>query len=274
MCRIQNVLWILRALTPPFGLVESRSFTKKCLTVSPSVDRTLKHPNITLSGEPLPLGRHLSLRIDNKDRNQMRVKSTKGDNEWNVWLVPEEVEDLVDAAAGRSHKHKVAVLLGTRVGVRAEEYTRLQPADVFRENGEYRITVRGKDTTGEMGDDGKRRDAYLPREVERELAILQAREGLDDTDRYYPVTQVRIRQMVHEAADEAAKHATHGRPEDWRKVSSHDLRRYYAHHLLVRERVNPRVVMRNGGWDTYEAIEPYLSEPTADIINEEMEGVF
>ncbi|WP_258560382.1 hypothetical protein [Halorhabdus salina] len=33
---------------------------------------------------------------------------------------------------------------------------------------------------------------------------------------------------------------------DWQKVSSHDLRRYYAQSLLVRERMNLRVVWKSG----------------------------
>lgn len=205
----------------------------------------------------------------------MNVQTTKGENQYTVWLTPTEVESLIDAAEQRSHKHKVVCLLGTQVGLRAEEYTHIRPRDVFTEEGKYRITIRGKDTTGEHGDSGKRRDAYLPGDVERELAILQAREGLDDGDCYFPVTKDRIRQMVHEAAGEVAQNeGSAGRAEDWEKVSSHDLRRYFAHNLLVREGVNPRVVMKNGGWESYDAIEPYLAEPTAEVVNSEMEDVF
>lgn len=199
----------------------------------------------------------------------MRVESTKGENQYACWLTPDEVDALIGAAENRSHKHKVVVLLGTKVGLRAKEYTRIRPKCVFREAGKYRITVRGKDTSGELGDEGKRRDAYLPERVERELLELQYSEGIDDGEPYFDVTKTRIRQMVHEAAREAAEMEI-GRREDWGKISSHDLRRYYAHNLLVRQRVNPRVVMKNGGWETYSAIEPYLNEPTAENVNDEM----
>lgn len=188
-------------------------------------------------------------------------------------MTPDEIDVLVRAAERMSHAHKTAVLLGSRVGgMRAGEYPLIRPKDVFRESGKYRLTIRGKDTTGEMGDEGKRRDAYLPESVERELLELQYELELDDDDRYFPVTKTRIRQMVKEAGGEAARMgAGDVRPEDWHKVSSHDLRRYYAHNLLVRQRVNPRVVMKNGGWKTYSAIEPYLNEPTPETVNEEME---
>lgn len=196
----------------------------------------------------------------------MRIESTKGTNQYACWLTPDEVDAFIDAAENRSHKHKVVVLLGSKVGLRAGEYTRIRPKDVFREAGKYRLTVRGKDTSGELGDEGKRRDAYLPERVERELLELQYSANIEDGEPYFDVTKTRIRQMVHEAA----RGVKIGRDDDWDKVSSHDLRRFYAHNLLVRERVNPRVVMKNGGWETYSAVEPYLNEPTPENVNEEM----
>lgn len=199
----------------------------------------------------------------------MRIESTKGENQYKCWLTPDEVDILVEAGERMSHRHKVTILLGTQVGLRAEEYTRIRPKDVFRQADKYRITVRGKDTSGELGDEGKRRDAYLPERVERELLELQYDSNIEDDEPYFGATKTRVRQRVKEAAREAARMGV-GRREDWEKVSSHDLRRFYAHNLLVRERVNPRVVMKNGGWETYSAIEPYLNEPTAENVNEEM----
>lgn len=56
-------------------------------------------------------------------------------------------------------------------------------------------------------------------------------------------------------------------------MSSNDLRRYYARTLLVRERVNPRVVMGIGGWSSFSAIESYLDAPMPEVANDELEGV-
>uniref|UniRef100_UPI002480C552 tyrosine-type recombinase/integrase n=1 Tax=Halorubrum sp. F4 TaxID=2989715 RepID=UPI002480C552 len=55
--------------------------------------------------------------------------------------------------------------------------------------------------------------------------------------------------------------------DDFLHVSSHDLRRRFAQRLLVDENMNPRVVMTVGGWDSFEAIEPYLNSPTPDVVN-------
>lgn len=35
--------------------------------------------------------------------------------------------------------------------------------------------------------------------------------------------------------------------------------------------MNPRVVMQVGGWDSFQAIEPYLNAPTPDVVNEAFE---
>ena len=47
-----------------------------------------------------------------------------------------------------------------------------------------------------------------------------------------------------------------------RHLSSHDLRLYGVHRLLVEERVNPRVVMAIGGWAHFESLTPHLNQPS------------
>nr|WP_240145846.1 hypothetical protein [Halococcus salsus] len=54
--------------------------------------------------------------------------------------------------------------------------------------------------------------------------------------------------------------------DDSRKVSSHDLRRHFAHSCLVCERMNPRVVMGIGGWDNYQSFELYLNKLSIEAI--------
>jgi integrase len=61
--------------------------------------------------------------------------------------------------------------------------------------------------------------------------------------------------------------------DDFRHVSSHDLRRRYAQRLLVDENMNPRVVMQVGGWSSFQAIEPYLNSPTEAVVDDEFSGV-
>ena len=56
--------------------------------------------------------------------------------------------------------------------------------------------------------------------------------------------------------------------DDFRHISSHDLRRRFAQRLLVDENMNLRVVMQVGGWDSFQAIEPYLDAPTPEVVDE------
>jgi hypothetical protein len=44
-----------------------------------------------------------------------------------------------------------------------------------------------------------------------------------------------------------------------------------AHRLLVDWQMNPRVVMQVGGWDSFQAIEPYLNAPTPEVVNDAFE---
>jgi hypothetical protein len=37
------------------------------------------------------------------------------------------------------------------------------------------------------------------------------------------------------------------------------------------KQVNPRVVMQVGGWNSLQAIEPYLNAPTPDVVNDAFE---
>jgi integrase len=77
-----------------------------------------------------------------------------------------------------------------------------------------------------------------------------------------------IRAVVKRTAERTAE-ATGD--EDFRHVSSHDLRRRFAQRLLIDKQVNPRVVMQVGGWDSFQAIEPYLNAPTPDVVNDAFE---
>ncbi|WP_394324600.1 tyrosine-type recombinase/integrase [Haloquadratum walsbyi] len=54
-------------------------------------------------------------------------------------------------------------------------------------------------------------------------------------------------------------------------VSSHDLRRYWAHQLLVEHGLNTRIVMSLGGWRSFNSLKPYLDKPTPQNISTEMD---
>lgn len=196
----------------------------------------------------------------------MRKESMKADGQYKVWLTDDEVEELRRHAA--SNRDDLIIQLGARVGLRAFEIPQVTPGDVRRtSDGEhYRLHVpKGKDTAhGE----GKPRNAYLPREVEIQIARYANDRDLKDDDPLVDLTESGVRDVVKRTAKAAAEASAR---EDYRYVSSHDLRRRFAQRLLVDEGMNPRVVMAVGGWSSFQAIEPYLNSPSEDVVNSAFE---
>jgi integrase len=191
----------------------------------------------------------------------MRVESTSGD-EHKVWLTDSEVEDL--RRVTHSQRDDLIIQLGAYVGLRAFEVPQPRPCDIIEtENGQYRLRVRaGKDTSG---NGGKPRNAFLPDSVERDLQRFQNSENIAPQDPFIDLEQPGVRAVVKRTAERAADETG---VEDFRKVSTHDLRRRFAQRLLVDEAMNPRVVMQVGGWSSFQAIEPYLNAPSEDVVDD------
>jgi integrase len=197
----------------------------------------------------------------------MRLEATAGDNDQHkVWMTDAELEDLERVAA--SQRDHIIIRLGGRVGLRAFEIPQICPKHVKRtdDGDHYRLRVpEGKDTTG---NGGKPRDAYLPADVEGDLHRYQNAEDIDRGESFVQLTERGVRDVVKRTAERAAEETG---DDDFRYVSSHDLRRRFAQRLLVDKQVNPRVVMQVGGWDSFAAIEPYLNAPTPAVVNEAFE---
>jgi len=196
----------------------------------------------------------------------MRLEATAKEDEYKVWMTDAELDELRRAAA--SHRDDLVIQLGGYVGLRAFEVPQICPKHVKRtEDGDhYRLRVpEGKDTTG---NGGKPRDAYLPADVEGDIHRYTNAEDIDRNEPLVDLSERGVRDVVKRTAERAAEETG---DEDFRYVSSHDLRRRFAQRLLVDEQVNPRVVMQVGGWDSFQAIEPYLNAPTPDVVNEAFE---
>jgi integrase len=191
----------------------------------------------------------------------MRIEATSGD-EHKVWLTDEEIENL--RRATRSQRDDIIIQLGAYVGLRAFEIPQPTPSDITEsEDGQFRLRIQaGKDTSG---NGGKPRNAYLPDSVERDLQRFQNAENIAPRDPFINLEQPGVRAVVKRTAERAAEETG---VKDFRKVSTHDLRRRFAQRLLVDEAMNPRVVMQVGGWSSFQAIEPYLNAPTEDVVDD------
>jgi len=192
----------------------------------------------------------------------MRLEATSKPDQYKVWMTDNELEELRRAAA--THRDDLVIQLGGYVGLRAFEIPQVCPKHVKRtdDGDHYRIRVpEGKDTTG---NGGKPRDAYLPADVEGDIHRYQNAENIGRSEPLVDLSERGVRDVVKRTAEQAAEETG---DEDFRHVSSHDLRRRFAQRLLVDEQVNPRVVMAVGGWDSFQAIEPYLNAPSESVIN-------
>mgnify|MGYP000265355968 FL=1 len=199
----------------------------------------------------------------------MRTERNK-DGTWNVWMTRDEFRELPRSAS--SFEREIAIRLMGDCGLRVAETLDVTPDDIKRtsDGAHHLLNVEGgKDTTGEY-EGGKQRETWLPRDFEVLLARYRQENDLDTDDHFVTVGKRQVQNWVRDAAAAAAEQSG---DEDFRKISSHDLRRCWANHLLVEEHVSPRIVMALGGWSSYDAIEPYLAAPTESNIVDSMTEV-
>ena len=198
----------------------------------------------------------------------MQLERNK-DQTFNVWLNRDEYQRLPRHA--RDYSHELAIRLMGECGLRVAETKEVAYDDVKRstDGQHYRLRVgAGKDTTGEY-DGGKYREAWLPASLERQMYRFIQERDIKPGEPLFDVSVRTLQNWVGYAATDTAEATGE---EDYQKVSAHDLRRSWAHDLLVEQRVAVRVVMSIGGWSSYDAIEPYLTRPSEGNIIDEMSG--
>ncbi|QLG51048.1 bacterio-opsin activator domain-containing protein [Natrinema halophilum] len=174
-------------------------------------------------------------------------------------LTRQEFETFLDAAG--TYREALVLRLCGDVGLRPAELTRLTIDDIEQVRIDPpRYLVRVPDD-----DAGRDRTAYLPTRVERELRRYARSNDLTRDDRIFTVTARRLQMLVSDVAERASELIGDPNLAD---VSTSDLRQYFAHTALIEHDVNPRVVKTAGGWQSFEALEPYLPEPSdAEIVD-------
>jgi integrase len=203
----------------------------------------------------------------------MRTERNK-DATWNVWMTRDEYREIPRQA--HTNQAEIAIRLMGDSGLRVREVLDVAPDDISRRSDgtNFKLEVTGgKDTTGEY-DGGKHRETWMPRTLEAQINRFVQSAGRDLTDGdAVPLVDRTKRTVQNWVTDAAARAADETGDDDYRRVSTHDLRRCWANHLLVEENVSPRIVMALGGWSSYDAIEPYLAAPTEENINQTMSSV-
>lgn len=185
------------------------------------------------------------------------MKYIKLDNGgWRVFLKPSEFQVLVEAAP--HHRAVIAIKLmaqSLRVGTVAE----VTAGQFFQdEDGLWWLHVEAKDAT-DRDRETKARDVWIPKPI---MEIVQSRiesQNLDDDDPIIDVGKRQVQNWVETAREKAAERTGN---EDYHKVSSHDFRRFYASHLMLRIGLDKHTVRQMGGWKEVEHMFEYLLLPS------------
>jgi len=194
----------------------------------------------------------------------MQKRQLSNENGWRLYLTPDEYQTLIDLAprVGTHQDEKEVELfirLGGESGLRGEErITRtrrdlVDPADPSLD-AKF-IEIYGKDSTGEH-DEGKYRKSILTRATVACIDELLQRVDRGPDDPLIDISEATMYRWTQDLGDRAA--AETGK-EDFRHLSPHDLRAYFATNCLVRHDMNMETVMTVGGWTDYDTMKRYLS---------------
>lgn len=217
------------------------------------------------------LARSYILRTSLEQREAMRTERNRHGT-FDVWMSRDEYRDLPRQA--HPGLAEVALRLMADCGLRVVEVPDVTAEDISRRSDgrHYRLRVTGaKDTTGTY-EGGKYRETWLLVDLEAHInrIVQQPANEINDGDPVVRRWKRTLQNWVERTAEAAAEETG---DEDYRKASTHDLRRCWAHHLLVEEGVSPRIMMALGGWGSYDAIGPYPAARTEDNINRDMQAV-
>jgi len=133
------------------------------------------------------------------------------------------------------------------------------------EGEHWLCTVEGKDSTDREAAT-RPRGVFIPDDIMDDLLKYIDRNNIGDDERLFKHSTRTIQRDVKRSAKNAATKTDN---DDFKKISSHDLRRYFATHLLYRHEVPPPVVRALGGWKSDEAMFEYLVLPD-DVLFERL----
>lgn len=193
------------------------------------------------------------------------------DNKWRVFMDTKEYRQLLEHAYSNKKRSVRLVRLmmrllacSMRVATAASiEYGQFEKRET--PVGEYWVAkVQGKDSTDREAET-RPRAVFIPDDIMEEVHAHARRKNLDPEDQLFRWSVKTLQRDVERSANNAA---TATGNEEFRKVSPHDLRRYFATHLLFRHRVRPAVVRMLGGWKSDESMYEYLVLPDDVLFTE------
>jgi len=194
------------------------------------------------------------------------------DDRWRVFLDTDEYRTLLKSAYEPPSRSARQVRLEMRLmacSMRVDTVSELRWHQFEKretpEGDRWVCTVEAKDSTDREAET-RPRAVYIPNDIMDDVNRHVEEHNIDPGDRLFKCSTRTIQRDVKRSANHAA---TKTGDEDYQEVSSHDLRRYFATHLLFRHQVPPPVVRVLGGWKSDDAMFEYLVLPD-DVLFERL----
>lgn len=178
-----------------------------------------------------------------------------------VWLDESEVDLLLETPDDQ--KHRIALALGARCGLRSHEVVAVAPEHVIDTDAGTMLTVpEGK---GE-----KYRETPIPEPLAASIRSIGEYRTKPESEPVVDNATRTVRSWIERYREELAT----GTGEDrWQYLSTHDLRRTWAG-MLANADVDETVALRWGGWNDLETfLDHYRGEATAAAQLREREKV-
>lgn len=195
----------------------------------------------------------------------MKCRPLHGDDDdderWRVYLAVAEFVALLESVPEHASRRArlafrlmaMSMRIGTAADVRVGQFeTRDTPSGTL-----VVCPVEAKDST-ERDSATRPRDVWIPQPLAEKIYSYIKDEGLQAGDPLINVGKRQVSNWVEDARENAAVRMD--KPE-FRRVTSHDFRRYFASHLLFRHEVPPHIVRQLGGWESERAMREYLLVP-------------
>jgi hypothetical protein len=192
------------------------------------------------------------------------------EGEVRVYMAPYEYETYLDHCDRRERlASRIIGECSPRIGktanlIRDDFFV---PDDPRVELAFVRLRETKDSTEGENALGGKTRVSWVPWDLYEEVQQYCDDEGIEDDDEIFGITADWLGDQIGEAAESTAV-ATGD--SDYKHITSHDLRAYYATNMVRRLGVDIEVVMEMGSWGSRKAIEPYLASPLPRDLQDEL----
>lgn len=209
----------------------------------------------------------------------MEVRTLADPHPDRLYLTKEEYElvlnETLPALEGRydlahdHHQYLTTIRMMGECGLRRDGCLSARRGEFFKpydsEVSIWFLKILGKDSKP-RDTDGKRRDVWVPADVKKEVEEHIDNEDISVGDELFDYSESTLSNKMSVIGDHLADLTEN---DDWRKLSSHDFRTYFACRLN-RAGVSDRIATQLGGWDDLESYRKYKVRVTKKRIQNEL----